>query len=173
VQDQRDPERVAQLQDLHLELRAEFLPEEGLLRAPRRMVKIVSRFLPPHQALETCPTPPEAASAVQCGVDRDAVDEGGKAGLPPEAMAAAVEVEEDLLGDILGLFAAAQHAQRQPEDPPLVAADEALEGDLVTSTPALDQLAVGIDPADGGLDSTPQDGTSLQDLLSHQRHIGV
>ena len=173
MQDQRSPERVGELQDLHLELRAELLSEEGLLRAPRRMLEIVSGCLPPHQALETCPTPPEAASAVQYGVDRDAVDEGGEAGLPPEAMAAAVEIQEDLLGDILGLFAAAQHAQRQPEDPPLVAADETSEGDLVTSAPALDQFAVGIDPADGGLDSTPQDGTSLQDLLSHQRHIGV
>ena len=60
-------------------------------------------------------------------------------------MTAAVEVQEDLLGDILGLFAVAQHAQRQAEDPPLVATDQGLEGNLVPSAPALDQLAVGID----------------------------
>jgi hypothetical protein len=88
-------------------------------------------------------------------------------------MAAAVEIQEHLLGDIFGLFAAAQHAQRQSEDPPLMATNQGFEGHLVTSAPALDQLAVGIEYANGGLASTPQDGTSLQDLLSRQRHVGV
>jgi hypothetical protein len=51
-----------------------------------------------------------------------------------------VEVQEDLLGDIFGLLAAAQHAQHQSEDASLVTADQSLEGDLVTRTPALEQL---------------------------------
>jgi hypothetical protein len=173
VQDQWRPERFTELQDLPLELGAELAVEDGVLGAPRPVGEIVTGRVPMEQALETRPTAPETASAVQCSIHCDAVDEGGEARLLAEAMTAAVEVQEDLLGDILGLFAAAQHTQRQPEDPPLVATNQGLEGDLVTSAPALDQLAIGIVCADGGLASTPQDGTSLQDLLSYQRHVGV
>jgi len=173
VQDQRRPERFTELQDLPLELRAELALEDGVLGTPRPVGEIVTGRVPMEQALETRPTAPETASAVQCGIHRDAVDEGGEARLLAEAMTAAVEVQENLLGDILGLFAAAQHTQRQPEDPPLVATNQGLEGDLVTSAPALDQLAVGIDCPEGGLASTPQNRTSLQDLLSHKRHVRV
>jgi hypothetical protein len=60
-------------------------------------------------------------------------------------MAAAVEVQEDLLDNVFGLFAATQHAQCQSENPPLVATNKGFEGDLITRAPALDQLGVGID----------------------------
>ena len=56
-----------------------------------------------------------------------------------------MQAQQRLLGDVLGLLAVAEHAQREPEDRPLVAPHQRLEGAGVARLPAAHELGVGID----------------------------
>ena len=64
---------------------------------------------------------------VLCDVDGDAIEVGGNEGFPAEAGESAVEAEEDLLGEVVEVFAAAGEAQEGAEDHGLVVLHHLLE----------------------------------------------
>ena len=63
-------------------------------------------------------------------VDGDAVEVGGDEGFAAEAWQGAIEAEEDVLGEIVEMFAAACEAQEGAEDHVLMVAYHLLEGEI-------------------------------------------
>jgi len=63
-------------------------------------------------------------------VDGDAVEVGGDEGFAAEAREGAVEAEEDVLGEIVEVLAAAGEAQEGAEDHVLMVAYDLLEGEI-------------------------------------------
>ena len=63
-------------------------------------------------------------------VDGDAVEVGGDEGLAAEAGQGAIEAEEDVLGEVVEVFAAAGKAQKGAEDHVLMVAYHLLEGEI-------------------------------------------
>jgi hypothetical protein len=71
-----------------------------------------------------------ALPLVLCDVDRDAIEIGGDEGFAAEARKRAVEAEEDVLGEVVEMFAGAGEAQKSAEDHGLMVADQLLEGEI-------------------------------------------
>jgi hypothetical protein len=63
-------------------------------------------------------------------VDGDAVEIGGDEGIAAEAGEGAVEAKEDILGEVVEVFAAAGEAQEGAEDHVLMVAYHVLEGEI-------------------------------------------
>ena len=63
-------------------------------------------------------------------VDGDAVEVGCDEGLPAKAGQGAVEAEEDVLGEVVDVFATAGEAQKDAEDHGLMVAYQLLEGEI-------------------------------------------
>ena len=63
-------------------------------------------------------------------IDGDAVEVGGDEGIPAKTGQRAVETEEDVLGQIVEVLAAAREAQEGPEDHLLMVAYHLLEGEI-------------------------------------------
>ncbi len=94
--------------------------------------------------LLACVTDPEVFAAVFAEVDGDPVDPGRELRLAPERADRLEYLHEDLLGEVLGLRAVADHPEDQREDPSLVSADERRERPLVAGDESLDESGVGI-----------------------------
>jgi hypothetical protein len=71
-------------------------------------------------------------------VDGDSVEVGGNEGFAAKAGKGAVEAEEDVLGEVVEVFAAAGETQKGAEDHGLMVADQLLEGEI--------SVQAGLDP---------------------------
>jgi len=71
-----------------------------------------------------------ALSFVLCDVDGDAVQVRGDKRLPAEAGQGAIQAEEDILSEIVEMFAAAGKAQKGAEDHLLMVAYHLLEAEI-------------------------------------------
>jgi hypothetical protein len=71
-------------------------------------------------------------------VDGDAIEVGGDEGFAAETGQGAIEAEEDVLGEIVEVLAAAGEAQEGAEDHGLMVADQLLEGEI--------RVQAGLDP---------------------------
>ena len=88
---------------------------------------------------------PEAAPSpvIHRLVPRDSRQPRPQLGLAAEGVELAVGGNEGFLGHVLGVLAVAERGQRGPENGPLVALDDLVEGRGVAVLSALDKLLIG------------------------------
>ena len=77
---------------------------------------------------------------VEAETGDDGVEPGGQLGIAAELGKAPVRPEKGLLGDLLGLGRAAEHAQRHAKDAVLVGSDELLKGPRVARSQPVEQF---------------------------------
>jgi hypothetical protein len=119
------------------------------LQAHARIVAGIHRQCGQHAlVVQGCGTTPALiALAVERAMDGDTVEPGEEVAAALEAVEVLAGADEGVLGDVVGLGAAACHVQREGEDAWAIAADQVVEGAAITQARTLDELRDLVVPA--------------------------